>query len=125
MKDSTGKIGPGVDTVLVGTGATAAASAPSISYGGAVTLYTRATRKDSGASLTGVPLSLYARAKNSSTWREVAKVTSDGTGQASSIQKPTVSTVYAWGYNGSADLFGSRSGNATIERDRRHVLRRL
>ncbi len=114
-KDSTGKIGPGVDTVLIGTGATVAASAPAISYGGAVTLYTRATRKDTGASLTGVPLSLYARAKNSSTWREVAKVTSDGTGQASSVQKPTVSTVYAWGYNGSPDLLGSRSGNATIE----------
>ncbi|GAA1533939.1 DUF1906 domain-containing protein [Kribbella lupini] len=114
-KDSTGKIGPGVDTVLIGTGATVAASAPAISYGGAVTLYTRATRKDSGASLVGVPLSLYARAKNSSTWREVARVTSDGTGQASSVQKPTVSTVYAWGYNGSPDLLGSRSGNATIE----------
>ncbi|MEV6283187.1 DUF1906 domain-containing protein [Kribbella sp. NPDC051770] len=115
VKDSSGKIGPGVDTVLVGTGATVAASAPAISYGGSVTLYTRATRKETGASLTGVPLSLYARAKNSSTWREVAKVTSDGTGQASSVQKPTVSTVYAWGYNGSPDLLGSRSGNATIE----------
>ncbi|WP_238334776.1 DUF1906 domain-containing protein [Kribbella amoyensis] len=115
VKDSSGKIGPGVDTVLVGTGSTIAASVPSVSYGGAVTLYTRATRKDNGASLTGVPLSLYARAKNSSTWREVARVTSDGTGQASSVQKPTVSTVYAWGYNGSTDLLGSRSGNATIE----------
>nr|WP_202894345.1 DUF1906 domain-containing protein [Kribbella italica] len=114
-KDSTGKIGPGVSTVLIGTGATVAASAPAISYGGAVTLYTRATRKDTGASLTGVPLSLYARAKNSATWREAGRVTSDGTGQASSVQKPTVSTVYAWGYNGSPDLLGSRSGNATIE----------
>ncbi|ONI67143.1 hypothetical protein BWI15_28695 [Kribbella sp. ALI-6-A] len=115
VKDSTGKIGPGVDTVLIGTGATVAASAPAINYGGSVSLYTRATRKDTGASLVGVPLSLYARAKNSSTWREVARVTSDGTGQASSVQKPTVSTVYAWGYNGSPDLLGSRSGNATIE----------
>ncbi|WP_238165489.1 DUF1906 domain-containing protein [Kribbella caucasensis] len=115
VKDSSGKIGPGVDTVLVGTGATVAASTPSITYGGAVTLYTRATRKDNGASLVGVPLSLYARAKNSSTWREVARVTSNSTGQASSVQKPTVSTVYAWGYNGSADFLGSRSGNATIE----------
>jgi hypothetical protein len=115
VKDSSGKIGPGVDTVLVGTGATVAASTPSITYGGAVTLYTRATRKDNGASLVGVPLSLYARAKNSSTWREVARVTSNNTGQASSVQKPTVSTVYAWGYNGSADFLGSRSGNATIE----------
>ena len=115
VKDSSGKIGPGVDTVLVGTGATVAASTPSITYGGAVTLYTRATRKDNGTSLVGVPLSLYARAKNSSTWREVARVTSNSTGQASSVQKPTVSTVYAWGYNGSMDFLGSRSGNATIE----------
>lgn len=115
VKDSSGKIGPGVDTRLVGTGTTAAASSSSTSYGGSVTLYTRATRKDNGASLVGVPLSLYSRAKNSSTWREVARVTSGSTGQASSVQRPTVSTVYAWGYNGSTDLLGSRSGNATIE----------
>ncbi|WP_237706716.1 DUF1906 domain-containing protein [Kribbella flavida] len=115
VKDSTGKIGPGVDTVLIGTGSTISASASAISYGGSVTLSTRATRKDSGASLAGVPLSLYARAKNSSSWREVARVTSDTSGQAKSVQKPTVSTVYAWGYNGSPDLLGSRSGNATIE----------
>jgi serine protease len=26
-----------------------------------------------------------------------------------------VSTVYQWGYNGSPDLLGSRTGNATVE----------
>jgi hypothetical protein len=80
-----------------------------------VTLYSRVTRIDTNASLVGVPVSLYARTKNSSTWREVTRIASDSSGQVKYVHKPTVSTVYMWGYNGSADLLGSRSGNATVE----------
>jgi hypothetical protein len=115
VKDSSGKFGPPVDTRLIGSQSTAATSSPSIAYGGAVTLYSRVTRIDTGASLVGVPVSLYGRTKNSSTWREVARVTSSSSGSVSYLHKPTVSTVYQWGYNGSPDLLGSRSGNATVE----------
>jgi hypothetical protein len=116
VKDSSGKFGPGVSTTLIGSRSTAAASSASIAYGGAVTLYSRVTRIDSNASsVVGVPVSLYGRTKNSSSWREVARVTSSSSGSVSYVHKPTVSTVYQWGYNGSPDLLGSRSGNATVE----------
>ena len=115
VKDSTGKIGPGADTRLIGVGNTVVASASSITYGGSVTLTTLATRKDTGGALAGVPLSLYARAKNSSTWREVAKPTSSSTGYATSVQKPTVSTYYMWGYNGSTGWGVSRSGSVLVD----------
>jgi hypothetical protein len=115
VKDSSGKFGPPVDTKLIGSRSTAATSSASIAYGGAVTLYSKVTRIDTSAPLVGVPVSLYARTKNSSSWREVARVTSDSTGQVHYLHKPTVSTVYQWGYNGSPDLLGSRSGNATVE----------
>jgi hypothetical protein len=115
VKDSSGKFGPPVDTKLIGSRSTAADSSPSIAYGGAVTLYGKVTRIDTGAPLVGVPVSLYARTKNSSAWREVVRVTSSSSGSVSYVHKPTVSTVYQWGYNGSPDLLGSRSGNATVE----------
>jgi len=115
VKDSTGKFGPPVVTRLTGTGVTAAPSTFSISYGGAVTIYTRATRKDTGAAMSGVQVTLHARAKNSSTWSQVGTATTDATGQVGSVQKPTVSTVYAWNYAGSPDYLGSQSGNATVE----------
>jgi hypothetical protein len=115
VRDSSGKFGPPVDTKLIGSRSTAATSSASIAYGGAVTLYSRVTWIDTGAPLVGVPVSLYARTKNSSSWREVARVTSLSGGSVSYVHKPTVSTVYQWGYNGSPDLLGSRSGNATVE----------
>jgi hypothetical protein len=115
VKDSSGKFGPPVDTKLIGSRSTAATSSASIAYGGAVTLYSKVTRIDTGAPLVGVPVSLYGRTKNSSSWREVARVTSSSCGSVSYVHTPTVSTVYQWGYNGSPDLLGSRSGNATVE----------
>jgi hypothetical protein len=115
VKDITGKIGPGADTRLIGVGNTVVAGASSITYGGSVTLTTLATRKDTGGAMAGVPLSLYARAKNSSTWREVAKPTSSSTGYATSVQKPTVSTYYMWGYNGSTGWGVSRSGTVLVD----------
>jgi Rv2525c-like, glycoside hydrolase-like domain len=115
VKDNSGKIGPRVSSVLVGSGTTIAASTPALTYGGGVTLYSRVTRKDNNTSLVGVPMALYARAKNGTTWTTVATATTDSNGQVASTQKPSVSTVYVWRYNGSTDFLGSQSGNATIE----------
>ncbi|QNE20436.1 DUF1906 domain-containing protein [Kribbella qitaiheensis] len=115
VKDSTGKFGPPIDLRLTGTGSTVAASSSSIAYGASATLYSRVTRVDTKAGLPGVQMSLYARAKNGTTFVEVAKATSDANGSVSAVVKPTVSTVYVWGYNGSSTMLGSRSGNYTVE----------
>jgi hypothetical protein len=115
VKDRSGKYSAPVQTQLVGTSATLTANTPAISYGGSVTLSGRVTRVDTLAPLAGVPVSLYGRTKNSSSWREITRVTTSATGTYSVAYKPTVSTVFAWGYNGSPDLLGSRTGGVTVE----------
>jgi hypothetical protein len=116
VKDSTGKFGPPADLRMTGTTDTMAASSSSIPYLGSVTLYGGVSRVDTKAGVVGVPMSLYARPKNGTTWTEVARTTTSGSGSVASVQKPTVSTVYAWGYNGSTNgLLGSRSAYKTVE----------
>jgi hypothetical protein len=115
VKDSTGKFGPGVDLRLTGTGSTIAASSASILWNTSATLYSRVTNADTKASVVGVPMTLYARPKNGTTFTAVATTTSSATGSVSAVVKPTVSTVYVWGYNGSSTLLGSRSGSLTVE----------
>jgi serine protease len=115
VKDRSGKYSAPVQTQLFGTSATLTANTPAISYGGSVTLSGRVTRVDTKAALAGVLVSLYGRTKNSSSWREITRVTTSATGTYSVAYKPTVSTVFAWGYNGSPDLLGSRTGNQTVE----------
>ncbi|WP_410792218.1 glycoside hydrolase domain-containing protein [Kribbella sp. C-35] len=114
VKDSKGKIGPGVDVRLVGSKATIGASAASIMYTGAVTLSTAVTRLD-GAKLAGVPVVLYSKAKNASKWSTVGTFTSDANGVATTSQKPAVSTYYMWGYNGTTGVLGTRSAAALVQ----------
>ncbi|WP_238175053.1 DUF1906 domain-containing protein [Kribbella pratensis] len=114
VKDSKGKIGPGVDVRLVGSKATIGASAASIMYTGAVTLSTAVTRLD-GAKLAGVPVVLYSKAKNASKWSTVGTFTSDANGVAKATQKPAVSTYYMWGYNGATGVLGTRSAAALVQ----------
>jgi serine protease len=116
VKDRSGRYSAPVETQLVGTSATLTANTPAISYGGSVTLSGKLTRVDAKALPAGVLVSLYGRTKNSSSWREITRVSTTGTtGTYSVTYKPTVSTVFAWGYNGSAELLGSRSGAVTVE----------
>jgi hypothetical protein len=115
IKDTTGKIGPGSDTFLAGTKATNSASASAIMYTGGVTLRSKVTRVDTAAGVAGVPMTLYAKAKNATRWTTVTTVTSSATGDVASLQKPAVSTYYMWGYNGSPDLLGSRSAAVLVQ----------
>lgn len=113
VKNNLGKFSPGADKFLAGTTTTAAASASSIMYTGAVTLSSQVKRID-GVALAGVPVTLYSKAINAAKWTAVATVTSSATGAVSSVQKPTVSTYYMWVSNGSADALGSGSATVTV-----------
>ncbi|HEY3557253.1 MAG TPA: glycoside hydrolase domain-containing protein [Kribbella sp.] len=114
VKDSRGKVGPGVDVRLVGSKATIGTSPASIMYTGAVTLSTAVTRLD-GGKLAGVPVVLYAKAKTASKWSTVGSFTSDANGIVKTTQKPAVSTYYMWGYNGTAGVLGTRSAAALVQ----------
>jgi hypothetical protein len=115
VKDSRGKIGPGVDVRLVGTKSTLTASAASIMYTQPVTLSTTVSRLDGAAKMSGVPVYLYAKAKNATKWTTVGSFTSDANGVVTTVQKPAVSTYYMWGYNGGAGLLGTRSATSLVE----------
>jgi hypothetical protein len=115
VKDSTGKIGPGVDTRLVGTKATITASAATIMYTRASTLTTTVTRINDGAKLAGVPVVLYSKAKTATKWAVAGQFTSDANGVVSSAQTPAVSTYYMWGYNGGTGLLGTRSAALLVQ----------
>ena len=115
VKDRSGKWSSSVQAQLIGTYSTMSTNATLINFGGSVTLNGSVVRVDTKAPLSGVLVSLYGRNKNSSTWREITRVTTSATGTYSVTYKPSVSTVFAWGYNGSPELLGSRTGNLTVE----------
>jgi hypothetical protein len=115
VKDSTGKIGPGVDTRLIGTKATITASAATIMYSRTSTLSTTVTRINDGAKLAGVPVVLYSKAKTATKWSVAGQFTSDANGVVSTAQKPGVSTYYMWGYNGATGLLGTRSAAVLVQ----------
>jgi serine protease len=115
VKDRSGKFSAPVTLQMTGTATSMTGSATIINYGGTVTVSTKLVRIDTKAPVAGVPISLYGRNKNSTTWREIARKTTSATGTFSLAYKPTVSTVLAWGYNGSPTLLGSRTGNFTVE----------
>ncbi|NOL40753.1 DUF1906 domain-containing protein [Kribbella sandramycini] len=114
VKDSTGKVSPGADVLLVGTKATITAGAAWINHGQTVPVSMTVTRLD-GGKLSGAPIVLYSKAKNATAWKAIATVTSDANGVATSAQKPTVSTDYQWGYNGAAGLLGTRGPITRVE----------
>jgi serine protease len=115
VKDRSGKWSSSVQAQLIGTYTTMSATTTAMDFGGSVTLSGGVVRVDTKAPLAGVPVSLYGRNKNSSTWREITRVTTSPTGTYSVTYKPSYSTVFAWGYNGSGELLGSRTGNWTVD----------
>ncbi|GAB2611176.1 S8 family serine peptidase [Kribbella endophytica] len=115
VKDRSGKWSSSVAANLTGTYTTMTGNATALDFGGKVTLNGSVVRVDTKAPLAGVLVSLYGRNKNSSTWREITRVTTSATGTYSVTYQPTYSTIFAWGYNGSPELLGSRTGNWTTD----------
>ncbi|WP_238335120.1 S8 family serine peptidase [Kribbella amoyensis] len=115
VKDRSGKWSSSVQAQLTGTYPTMTANATALNYGGKVTLTGSVVRVDTKEPLGGVLVSLYGRNKNSSTWREITRVTTTAGGTYSVTYQPLYSTVFAWGYNGSPQLLGSRTGNWTVD----------
>ncbi len=115
VKDRSGKWSSSVAANLTGTYTTMTGNATALDFGGKVTLSGSVVRVDTKAPLAGVLVSLYGRNKNSSTWREITRVTTSATGTYSVTYQPTYSTIFAWGYNGSPELLGSRTGNWTTD----------
>jgi type VII secretion-associated serine protease mycosin len=115
VKDRNGNLSTPVSTQLIGTATSLSGSASFVNYGSAVTLSGKVTQIDTKAPLPGQKITLYGRNKNGATWRAITWMSTSATGTFSLSYKPSVNTVVAWGYDGSPDLLGSRTGNFTID----------
>ncbi|WP_433169392.1 glycoside hydrolase domain-containing protein [Kribbella sp. CA-247076] len=115
VKDSSGKIGPGIGARLIGTRASITATATTIMYSRTSTLSTIVSRINDGGRVAGVPVVLYSKAKTATKWSVAGQFTTDANGLVSTAQTPGVSTYYMWGYNGSLGLLGTRSAAVLVQ----------
>ena len=113
-QDRSGTLGPASSRTLVGTAPTMSATVASLTYGGAVTLSSKLTRRDSGAALAGTPVQLYWRKVGTTTWYLLTAPTTSSTGTVSYVSRPGASLDYQWVYRGSGSFVGSSSAAARV-----------
>lgn len=113
-QDRSGTLGPSSSRTMVGTAPTMSATVTSLTYGGAVTLSGRLTRRDSGAAMVGVPVQLYWRKVGTTTWYLLTTPTTSSTGTVSFVSRPGASLDYQWVYRGSGSFIGSSSPQARV-----------
>ncbi|MFU8854683.1 S8 family serine peptidase [Micromonospora sp. SL1-18] len=99
---------------LIGTAATVSSNATSRTYGSAVTVTGKLTRKDTGAGLVGVPVQLWAKYKGASSYAQLTTVTSGTSGALAYTHKPSKIVSYQWIYQGSPTYAGSVSSLRTV-----------
>jgi hypothetical protein len=63
----------------------------------------------------GLPVNLYVRPKNSSTFKLLAALKTSSTGTVSYAYKPAVSSVFMMTFPGNADLMGTRTVDVTVQ----------
>ncbi|GAA1991876.1 hypothetical protein GCM10009817_37520 [Terrabacter lapilli] len=113
-QDRSGTLGPASSRTLAGTAPTMSASVTSLTNGGAVSLSSRLTRRDTGAAITGVPVQLYWRKVGTTTWYLLTTPTTGSTGTVSFVSRPGASLDYQWVYRGSGSFIGSSSPAARV-----------
>ncbi|WP_328525548.1 S8 family serine peptidase [Kribbella sp. NBC_00359] len=85
-----------------------------VNYGGSITIKGSTLRIDNLA-YAGLPVNVYVRPKNVSTFKLLAALKTSSTGTLSVVDKPAVSSVYMLTFPGSADLMGTRTADITVQ----------
>ncbi|MEU8224677.1 S8 family serine peptidase [Kribbella sp. NPDC048915] len=114
VKDRGGKVSPIAVTRLLGMKTTMTSTASQVNYGGTITLKGSTLRIDNMA-YAGLPVNLYVRPKNSSTFKLLATLKTSSTGAVSYVYKPLVSSVFMMTFPGNADLMGTRTVDLTVQ----------
>jgi hypothetical protein len=86
-----------------------------INYGGTITLRGSLLGIDSKA-YYGLPINVYARPKNSSTFKLLATVKTTTAGTVSYNYKPMVSSVYMMTFPGNTEMMGTRTADVSAAR---------
>jgi serine protease len=114
VKDRSGKISPAATTQLLGMRSGISTTSTLINYGGSVTLKGSTLRID-GKAYAGLPVNLYVRPKNSSTFKLLAALKTSSTGAVSYVYKPAVSSVLMMTFPGNGDLMGTRTADIAVQ----------
>ncbi|MFI6676106.1 S8 family serine peptidase [Kribbella sp. NPDC050470] len=114
IKDRGGKVSPVAVTQLLGMRTTISTTAALVNYGGTITVRGSTLRVDNKA-YTGLPVNLYVRPANSSTFKLLAALKTSSTGAVAYAYKPLVSSVFMMTFPGNGDLMGTRSPDLTVQ----------
>ncbi|MEI8411507.1 MULTISPECIES: S8 family serine peptidase [unclassified Kribbella] len=114
VKDRSGKVSPVAIKQLLGMKSGIATTSTLITYGGSVTIKGSTLRIDNKA-YAGLPVNVYVRPKNVSTFKLLAALKTSSTGTLSIAHKPAVSSVYMLTFPGNTDLMGTRSADITVQ----------
>ncbi|MEU4290928.1 S8 family serine peptidase [Kribbella sp. NPDC026596] len=114
VKDRGGKVSPVAVTQLLGMKTSISATATLVNYGGTITVGGSTVRIDNKV-YAGLPVNLYVRPKNSSTFKLLAALKTSSTGAVSYAYKPLVSSVFMMTFPGNGDLMGTRSVDLTVQ----------
>ncbi|WP_405070825.1 S8 family serine peptidase [Kribbella sp. NBC_01510] len=112
--DRTGHYSPIAVKQLLGMKSGIATTSTLINYGGSITIKGSTLRIDNLA-YAGLPVNVYVRPKNVSTFKLLAALKTSSTGTLSVVDKPAVSSVYMLTFPGSADLMGTRTVDITVQ----------
>jgi hypothetical protein len=112
--DRTGHYSPIAVKQLLGMKSGIATTSTLINYGGSITIKGSTLRIDNLA-YAGLPVNVYVRPKNVSTFKLLAALKTSSTGSLSVVDKPAVSSVYMLTFPGSADLMGTRTADITVQ----------
>ncbi|MGY4772709.1 S8 family serine peptidase [Kribbella sp. CWNU-51] len=112
--DRTGHYSPIAVKQLLGMKSGIATTSTLINYGGSITIKGSTLRIDNLA-YAGLPVNVYVRLKNVSTFKLLAALKTSSTGTLSVVDKPAVSSVYMLTFPGSADLMGTRTADITVQ----------
>ncbi len=114
VKDRSGKVSPVAVSRLWGMKTGIAMSTTLLKYGGSLTIKGSTLRVDN-VPYAGLPVNLYVRPKNVSTFKLLAALKTSSTGNMSFVHKPTVSSVYMLTFPGNGDLMGTRTVDVTVQ----------
>jgi serine protease len=114
VKDRGGKYSPIAVKQLLGMKSGIATTSTLINYGGSITIKGSTLRIDNLA-YAGLPVNVYVRPKNVSTFKLLAALKTSSTGTLSIAHKPLVSSVYMLTFPGNADLMGTRTADITVQ----------
>ncbi|MFC9691249.1 S8 family serine peptidase [Kribbella sp. NPDC056951] len=113
VKDRSGKLSAGKGTQLLGMKSGISTTSTKLNIGGSITLKGSTLGID-GKAYPALPMSIYSRPANGTTFKLLKTLGSSSRGTVSYTFKPGYSAVYMLTFAGNGDLMGTRTNDITV-----------